>query len=57
MAQASDFEGRGRGKLSLAGGFQAEPSRHITTAGCEFHPGKNSYCVILAHEPAGSPEA
>ena len=30
MAQASDFEGRGRGKLSLAGGFQAELSRHIT---------------------------
>ena len=30
-AQASDFEGRGQGKLSLASGFQAEPSRHITS--------------------------
>ena len=28
--QASDFEGWGWGKLSLAGGFQAEPSWHIT---------------------------
>ena len=29
-AQASDFEGRGRKMSSFTGGFQAEPSRHIT---------------------------
>jgi hypothetical protein len=32
MAQASVSEGQSLEKLSLTSGFQAEPSRHITTS-------------------------